>query len=147
KRLVARAVAPVDRRSGDVNEAAQAGTLPHRLEEALGGLDVTALVEVQVGPASRQPRHGRQVEDGLDAVEGVPQQVEAQVEFVKDEGRVTPELREVGLLGGAGVVGDEGVQADDDVAVAQQALTEVRADESGSAGDKTFHEGALNYPR
>src|SRR5206468_5514227 len=43
------------------------------------------------------------------------------------------------LLDRARVVGDEGIHADDGVAELQQALTQVRADEAGGAGDQASH--------
>ena len=105
----------------------------------LSSLEVTALVEIEVGPACWQAWHGGQVEDNLDALESVSQRVETQVAFVENEGGVAPGCREVGFLDSAGVVGNEGVEANNSVAFMQKVLTEVRANETSSACNKTFH--------
>ncbi len=79
------------------------------------------------------------MEDGLDAVEGAGEGGGAEVEVVEGEGGVGAAGGEVGLLGGPGVVGEEGVGAGDGVAVAEEALAQVRADEPGGAGDEALH--------
>src|SRR5258708_18456472 len=50
-RLVAGAVPAVDRRGRSVNEALHRWCLAHRLQQALRGRQVAALIEVEVGPA------------------------------------------------------------------------------------------------
>src|SRR5262249_29180939 len=81
----------------------------------------------------------REVEDDVDPVERGPERVGAQVEGVQGEAGPAAEGGDVALLDGPRVIGDEGVQADDLVAVLQQPLAEVGADEPGGAGDQTLH--------
>ena len=68
-----------------------------------------------------------------------PQLGVAEVGGVEREVGVSAGLGEVGFLDGAGVMRDEGVDPGDGVAELEEAFAEVGADESGGAGDETFH--------
>jgi len=59
----------------------------------------------------------------------------AQIGLNKGEAWPHLQRRQVALLEGARVVGDKRVKANNSMAVGQQRRTEVRANESGRAGD------------
>ena len=79
------------------------------------------------------------MKDRLDAGQGGIERIAAQVERMKVKGRMTAKTSEIGLLDRARIIRDKGIEANDGVVVPQQLLAQMRADESGSAGDETFH--------
>ena len=79
------------------------------------------------------------MDDGLDPVERGFQRVGPEVEAVEREPRPVEQPGEVALLDRRGVVVGEGVEPDDVVALGQEPLADVRADEAGNAGDKDAH--------
>ena len=95
------------------------------------------LVELHRRCANARPP-GEVVHD-LGAFERRPEIVLREVERLESEAAVRARLADVALLGDARVVVGEAVDADHLVAVAQDALDEVRADEAGRAGDDDFH--------
>ena len=87
-------------------------------------------------PARPHPRSGGEVEDSFDSVDELLERRLGQMELGEPEIASPGADREVPLLGPAGVVVDEGVNADDGAAEPVQRLHEVRADEAGAAGDE-----------
>ncbi len=84
------------------------------------------------------------MEHGLRVGDDRVERVGAQIEAMEAEARPTPQAGEVPFLDGAGVVGNEGVQADDLVPQGQEPLAQVRADEARRPGDDALH-GAASY--
>src|SRR5207302_8790730 len=107
-----------------------------RLEDLLAREQVAADVEREVAPPARaDARLPGEVKDTVE-----PGEVEPAVREVDP-----PELERprVLLLQGGVVVVGEAVDADDVVALAEQRLGEVRADETRRAGDDISHRGTI----
>ena len=69
QRLVAGAVAAVNRRRGRVDQPFELGVSAHRFEQPLRGVEVAALVQIEIGPALDQARHRRQMKNHLNAIQ------------------------------------------------------------------------------
>src|SRR5262249_40592857 len=126
-------------RGGGIDEAVQVALPLNGVEQALGAGDVAALVEVEVGPATGEAGHGREVENDFGAGEGLIERVGAQIKVVEAEVGGVAHGRRVGFFEGAGIVRDEGIEASNAMAVPEEARTESRANEAGGAGDEAFH--------
>ena len=81
------------------------------------------------------------MEDPFDSVDELLERRLGQMELGEPEIASPGADREVLLLGPAGVVVDEGVNAHDRAAEPVQRLHEVRADEAGAAGDEKTPSG------
>src|SRR5215211_509728 len=112
---------------------------PRRLEESLGGQDVAGHVLLEPVPASQEAGHGRLVKDGLNPVEGGGEVAVAKVELEEAEAGPIAKAGEIALLAAALIVRVENVETSHIVAIGQQPLTQVRADEPRRSGDQTAH--------
>ncbi len=132
--LVARRVPAVDRGRGDVDEMG-AAPFPQGLQQPLRSQHVAAEVVVELRPRAHQAAHGRQVEDHVGAVQNGRELVVAQVGRHEAKGVVLVGGGQVALLHGPRIVVREAVHALHFVAIRQQAIHEVAADEAGRPGD------------
>src|SRR6185437_8441773 len=103
-----------------------------------------AFVQIEVRPAACQSRHGGEVNDCFDPGEQIFEGIAAQVERVETKARMTAEPRQVRFLRGARIKGDKRIESDDAMPRLEQVFAEVGADESGGAGDETFHSSILS---
>src|SRR5262249_48162262 len=103
--LVSATMPSIHRRCRHVKEALEAAQGARRLQQAEGRADVAALVQVELGPAFREPGHRRKVKYNLNPIHGLAQIVGAKIERVPGEARVIAELGKIALLDDPGIVG------------------------------------------
>ena len=73
------------------------------------------------------------MDDGIDAVKHRLEGSISQVKLVKCKAWLAPQHSQVALLEQAGIVGDEGIDAGDQVAIGAETLAQVRTDKTGLA--------------